>query len=152
MDIKEAIQKIENSVVISANGCLLSNYGLMENGYSLITIGSRKDGTRKNWLAHRLFYTYYKGDIEKGLDLDHLCRSRNCVNVNHLEQVTRKENVHRGIASTNNRSPRIGLNNLLKTHCINGHEFNEENTYIDSENKRHCRQCRNTRARLSRTS
>lgn len=48
--------------------------------------------------AHRESYKIYKGEIPKGLDLDHLCRIRSCVNPDHLEPVTRAENTRRGFS------------------------------------------------------
>lgn len=47
--------------------------------------------------AHRLSYETFVGPIPEGLDLDHLCRNRGCVNPDHLEPVTRKENLRRGL-------------------------------------------------------
>lgn len=49
--------------------------------------------------AHRFGYLMLVGPIEDDLTLDHLCRNRWCVNPDHLEQVTRGENVRRGFAA-----------------------------------------------------
>jgi hypothetical protein len=47
--------------------------------------------------AHRMMYRRYVGAIPTGLDLDHLCRQRACVNPAHLEPVTRAVNTQRGV-------------------------------------------------------
>ena len=46
--------------------------------------------------AHRFAYEASHGDVPRGLDLDHLCRNRSCVNPTHLEPVTRRVNARRG--------------------------------------------------------
>lgn len=82
--------------------------------------------------AHRWAYEYLVGPIPEGADLDHLCRNRACVNPDHLEPVTRGDNVLRGFSSP--------AANARKTHCKNGHEFTEENT-IRRRGTRECRTC-----------
>jgi len=91
---------------------------------------------KKLQYSHRLSYESIKGKIPKGLQIDHLCRNRKCVNPDHLEVVTQKENCRRGLA---------GINQTTKTHCPQGHEYSEENTYIAPRKNRspdrHCRIC-----------
>lgn len=81
--------------------------------------------------AHRLTYELLIGPIPQGLQLDHLCRTRRCINPLHLEPVTPSENIKRGYDARKQ-----------KTHCKHGHEFTNENTYITSKNERQCRVCR----------
>lgn len=82
-----------------------------------------------NWLPHRWAYTFMRGDIPDGLELDHLCRNRACTNPDHLEPVTRVENAMRGPGAI--------------TECKNGHPYTTANTYIRPDRgTRGCRICR----------
>jgi hypothetical protein len=83
--------------------------------------------------AHRVAYEALIGPIPKGLEIDHLCRVRHCVNPAHMELVTKVENVMRG------ESP--AARNARKAECHNGHVFTSENTYIDKRGRRSCREC-----------
>jgi len=92
--------------------------------------------------AHRYAYEFCVGPIPEGLEIDHLCRVRNCVNPDHLEPVTHRENILRGET--------IMAKNAAQTHCKNGHPFDEANTY-HYRGFRHCRECRRQHKRLSRS-
>lgn len=50
---------------------------------------------RKTMMAHKVYYIRYKGKVPLGLEIDHLCRNKSCVNPDHLEAVTAQENQHR---------------------------------------------------------
>ena len=96
----------------------------------------------KTRLSHRMSYEHWNGPIPKGLQLDHLCRNRNCVYPQHMEPVTFAENQRRGIQRNQY---------MDKTHCVRGHEFNEKNTYMKPNNGgRECRVCKNIRARMNK--
>jgi len=110
------------------NGCWNWTAALTSSGYGKFMI------QRVSSVAHRLSYTWLVGEIPEGLDLDHLCRNRRCVNPIHLEPVTRRENLLRGKT--------IPAEHAEKTHCPEGHEYNSENTYLKN-GARHCRKCRN---------
>lgn len=79
------------------------------------------------------------GPIPEGLDLDHLCRVRQCVNPDHLEPVTARENLM--------RSPLTQASiNSAKTHCKRGHEFTPDNTRIfPKSGSRCCKTCERQR-------
>lgn len=86
--------------------------------------------------AHRVAWMLLVGPLTPGLVLDHLCRTRLCVNPAHLREVTHRENLM--APGSLNR----GKANAVKTHCIRGHEFNAENTYAMPSGGRQCRICR----------
>lgn len=108
-------------------------------GYGQIGFGY-PDRTVRN--AHRVVYELLVGEIPEGLQLDHLCRNRMCVNPAHLEPVTQRENLLRGHG--------IPAINAAKTHCVNGHEFTNDNTYIYGKNSRMCKICVYNRKKQSR--
>ena len=83
--------------------------------------------------THRLAYEWFHGDIPDGLTIDHLCRNRPCCNPMHLEAVTSAENIRRA---------------MVKSHCLRGHEFTPQNSYIRPDNgRRQCIKCIRLRTR-----
>jgi hypothetical protein len=92
----------------------------------------------KTSYAHRVSYLLFRDIIPKGFQIDHLCRTRCCVNPDHLEVVTPQENIRRG---------NTGLRNKKKTHCPLGHEYKEGNIYIvKGKNGNLWRQCKTCKA------
>lgn len=111
------------------------------NGYGQHYVNLSEGG--KVLYAHRVSYMLFVGPILHEMVIDHTCRNPACVNPEHLEQVTRGENVRRGVA---------GVQNGTKTHCPWGHEYNEENTITtkprghNPNGGRACRTCSNARS------
>jgi hypothetical protein len=86
-------------------------------------------------LTHRLSWFYSTGAFPpKGLEMDHLCRVRRCVNPAHLEVVTPRENQRRGFSATGK--------NAQKTHCLRGHPFAGDNLLTRANGERGCRTCK----------
>jgi hypothetical protein len=82
--------------------------------------------------AHRVSYVLAHGSIPDGLQLDHLCRNKLCVNPTHLEAVTARENTLRGVS--------VAAVNAKKTHCPRGHELSGSNL-LAYRKVRSCRAC-----------
>ena|SRR3990167_3156925 len=89
-------------------------------------------GRFRNHQAHRIAYEILVGPIGTGLTLDHLCRNHACVNPDHLESVTVRENILRGYG--------LSAQAARHTHCPNGHQFTSNNTYRN-QGYRQCREC-----------
>lgn len=106
------------------SGCWLFT-GSLFNGYGY----GYDERTKKTRLAHRIVYELLVGPVPGGLQIDHLCRNRACVNPQHMEPVTLGENVLRGIGPT--------AINARKTRCVRGHKYSHRD-----KNQRFCRECR----------
>lgn len=127
------VERFEKYISPEPNsGCWLWAGYVSEGGYGRFSPRNRMAPL----YAHRFSYELHKGQIPEGMDLDHLCRVRCCVNPDHLEPVTRKENIRRGLS---------GINNSSKTRCDNGHPFSPENIRTAKTQAggtvRVCRQC-----------
>lgn len=126
------------------SGCWLWSGTCSPGGYAQITHTSPHTGKKAKW-AHRLAYEIFKGPIPEDSEIDHRCRVRCCVNPDHLEAVSKRENIHRSMGFA-------GLN-VRKTHCKRGHEFIPENVYIHhwrNKTMRICLVCARERERAIR--
>lgn len=96
--------------------------------------------------AHRLvFERAWQFPIPLGMVVMHTCDTPACINPLHLQLGTQADNV-RDMAAKG----RHGRYNAAKTHCSNGHEFDEANTYVTPKGKRNCRTCNREAVRRSR--
>jgi len=114
---------------ISGKGCWVWK-AAKTNGYGVVQF----NGVVRR--AHRVIYELLIGVIPEGLELDHLCRERACVNPSHLEPVTQREN--------NARSNSASAIHAKQTHCLRGHELSPKNTYRRKRGnkiERFCRAC-----------
>ena len=106
-------------------GCWVFNKGVKgDRGYQYV----RYEG--KTHRAHRVVFSILVGGLKPGFVLDHLCRTRRCINPNHLEQVKNQVNILRGSGAT--------ARNNRKAICKNGHPYNG----IASNGGRICLECR----------
>lgn len=103
--------------------------GALVRGYGQLKASDKLD------YAHRISYELFIGKISSGLVIDHLCRNPKCVNPLHLEPVTHKVNILRGVGAS--------AMNARKTACHNGHPFTRANTYYIPPKRlgRMCRTC-----------
>lgn len=113
------------------SGCWLWTASLDRKGYGQFRFPDGRTGR-----AHRYAYESFVGPIPTGLEIDHLCRVRSCVNPTHLEPVTHLENIRRGKTGIN-----LAAANLAKTHCPQGHPYSGTNLYVRPNGYRKCREC-----------
>lgn len=126
------------SYVIKTPDCWIWIGAVGRAGYGKFSPFGRVGG---NHYAHRLSYQWLVGPIPAGLVIDHLCRQHACVNPQHLEAVTPRENVMRG------ENVKVILSR--SGYCLRGHEANDDNVYRVKESGRiaYCRPCRRERRR-----
>jgi len=108
--------------------CWLWNGSIMPSGYGQFKLVRTESG-----YAHRASYEHFVGPIPKELQIDHICKIRNCVNPEHLRVVTPQENCEDHIVSV----------------CRNGHDYTPENTYRH-RGKKYCRKCQRLSSKFRR--
>lgn len=89
---KPALERFLSFVAVQEDGCWLWTGCITKGGY-----GSFRNEHGKTENSHKWAYKVFIGPVPEGLELDHLCRNRACVNPNHLEPVTRSQNTVRGL-------------------------------------------------------
>jgi len=125
---QKQINNFWNKVLFTTD-CWEWQASLDKDGYGYY---STKIGKR----AHRFSYLIHKGKLDPNLQIDHLCKNKSCVNPDHLEQVTCRENLKRA-------ETQISTINSKKTNCKRGHLFSGYNLIVKKTGKRTCRTCNN---------
>lgn len=124
---KDALEHFNTLVIKLDNGCWILSTATA-NGYSQFGHLGVK------YRAHIFSYKNFVGPIHGTNEIHHKCEFKPCVNPDHLEQLTNQEHL---MKHPNN----ILCQNALKTHCPQGHEYNDENTFRDKKG-RQCKACR----------
>jgi hypothetical protein len=104
---------------VDASGdCWEWTASLDDHGYGRFSLGRGKVTK-----AHKALWEMLHGPVPDGLELDHLCRNPKCVRPDHVEPVTHRENVMRGL--------------VHRRFCVKGHD-----TYrVGRSSSRRCREC-----------
>lgn len=113
------------------------------DGYGQISI------KRKMKMVHRLAYEYFNGEIPVGLELDHKCRVRNCLNPNHLEPVTHQENCKRGNLGGHGKNKKVRGDH--EAWCTSCQDFLLKENFSKNRNRwnglhNQCKKCRSRRS------
>ncbi len=126
-------------LVIQEDGCIVWPGSLKADGYGVTHLNGRYPVR-----VHRAVYEHLRGPLPKGKVLHHTCKNRACANPEHLVPMTVVENIRA------DHPDLWGKYQREKTHCLKGHEFTPENTYIHPNGTRHCKPCQLIRARDSK--
>jgi len=105
------------------------------NGYGYVGVHGRTIP------VHRVVYEFFVGTVPDGLEIDHLCRRRNCINPFHLRPVTHEENMARAIGCGQYDRSTAGITSD-QTHCSRRHRLTKSNTLVKASGQIICLTCR----------
>lgn len=80
-------------VAVDDHGCWISTYSVASHGYA--QVGWQDGGNRHTVLAHKAAWVFINGQMPLGMTIDHMCKSRRCVNPEHLRLLPNYENARR---------------------------------------------------------
>lgn len=137
--MRAVADRVRESITIDPHThCWIWTRARNVSGYGRMRVGAGAD--RRFVQAHRASYEAFVGPIPAGMQLDHLCRNRPCVNPEHLEPVSGAENTRR--AGSSPKAARASANmRLAKTHCPKGHPYEGNNVITKRGGRRQCRAC-----------
>lgn len=143
IDYDKAAKIIDRSVVDNTTGCWNYTGCKSKSGYSRVNYNGRCiNGQRALW-------QFLYGELPKYTHVLHHCDNRLCVNPAHLFVGTNQDNVSDKIKKGRGVNP-IATLNKNKSHCKNGHEYTEDNTWYESNGSRHCKTCNKERQKVRR--
>ena len=132
------------SLGVVMNDCILWVGAVSSTGYG--NIGRKRDGIKKYFGAHRVAWAEANGwdywDLTPDMVVRHVCDVKLCVNPDHLVLGTQSDNMRDAVDKGRLWQQKV-------THCPQGHEYSDKNTYI-YKGGRYCRACRNEQQQLRR--
>jgi hypothetical protein len=121
------LERLFSRTIRGPGGCWLWTGG-KSDGYAMLRVQGRMVR------LHRTVYEQLVGPVPSGLEIDHLCRVRCCLNPEHMEPVAKRVNILRGEGAC--------AVHARKVTCVRGHPLSGENLEIEGGKFRRCKQCR----------
>jgi len=131
---ERVVRRLLANFTLDGFGCMVSGYSTGSHGYS--QIGWSDGGRTVMRLGHRVAWEAAHGPIPEGMTIDHMCRNRRCINVEHMRLLRNEVNAQQNDQST-------------RSHCPHGHAYTHANTYVDPRGHRRCRACATDRRRAA---